>query len=180
MSKCRVTEESIAGRLRQWRRGTGLDLASFAKSMDMTLSEYNYYERNVITPGAAFLSVLAGRGLDMGWLLTGKAYHACSMLENADNSAFEGVSEPSEEIKELTANIICNAVHSEAEAFVAEFLDAYGLVLTETDEKALTEHACSFFANFGADGSAHKVLWSYLRRRLDEHFPLTGVEFSHE
>ena len=82
--------------------------------------------------------------------------------------------------EEVIFNLICDAVRSEAEAFVAAFLESYGLVLSADNEAALTEHACSFFANFGADGSAHKVLWAYLCRRLDEQFPLTGVEVSHE
>lgn len=83
-----------------------------------------------------------------------------------------------EQFKELAADIICNAFHSEAEAFVAEFLDSNKLVLTASDEEKLIECACGFFANFGADGPAHKVLWNYLCRRLDERFPWKGV--SHE
>ena len=86
----------------------------------------------------------------------------------------KSISATADSFKEMAADIICNAFHSEAEGFVAEFLNAYDLVINDSDEEALTEHVCGFFANFGSSGSAHDVLWSYLCRRIDARFPLTG------
>ncbi len=65
-------EDTIGGRLKQWRVALGLTQAQLAERLEVHIGVLKKYEQGLNVPGGEALAAIARTGVDMRWLLTGE------------------------------------------------------------------------------------------------------------
>ena len=81
-------EDTIGGRLKQWRIALGLTQAQLAERLGVHIGVLKKYEQGLNVPGGEALAAIAKTGVDMRWLLTGEG----EMLPKpAPDKAFEAI-----------------------------------------------------------------------------------------
>jgi len=63
--------DNVADRMRQLREGWGLSARKLSLDLGLNPNAWNVYETSTSLPGAPILTLLAERGVNVNWLLTG-------------------------------------------------------------------------------------------------------------